>query len=133
MIKLRAGIICLILILLFSSCDKSNKIADIDLNKEIKEITISTLPPQKDSPKTVQDKDKINEIAHYLYSLNLKAATNNADDYEGMSYIIQITYIDDSKKDYIHFGNKFFKEAGGAWREIEYKQAEQFSSIYDNL
>lgn len=36
-------------------------------------------------------------------------------------------------KEYVHFGNMFFKESGKGWYEIPYKQADKFDNIYKNL
>lgn len=133
MTKIKLIIFTLALCLVFTGCDNLSKITNVDTSKEVKEIKIFTRPVSKDSSKIINDRDSIDIVIKYLNSLKLKEPKENPDDYEGMSYIIQITYSDDSKKEYYHSGNKFFKEAGSTWREMEYKQAEQFSSIYDNL
>jgi len=60
------------------------------------------------------DSEKIAAILNYLTGLNLQSNfPENPDEYNGIVYVITITYEDGTEKMYSHFGNMFF----GIWED----------------
>jgi hypothetical protein len=131
----RLVVSCLLfaVLLMLNGCSvkKADKI--IDNSKEVVRITIKTLPGNDISLKSTEDKKQISELINYINALDLKKTTKDAGQYSGMAYIINLFYEDQTSKEYVHFGNMFFKESGKDWYEIPYKQAEKFESIYNSL
>lgn len=126
------GLLIAILLTLYGCGAKKEKIT-FDNTENIIKITIYTLPGNKSSLKSTEDKGQITEIIDYINGLDLKKPTKDADQYVGMSYIITVYFDDKTNIEYIHFGNTFFKELGKEWYEIPYEQAEKFEGIYKSL
>lgn len=126
------SIIIAILIML-SGCGATNNKLTINNSNNITKITVTTQPGNDKSLKTTEKKNEIIDIINYLNSLDLKKPSKDAGQYAGMSYVITVYFDDKTTKEYVHFGNMFFKESGKDWYEIPYKQAEKFEDIYRNL
>lgn len=127
--------ICLLIVIILTLNGCSTKKDGIlpDSTKNIIKITVDAQPGGDSSLKSTDDKEKITEIYDYLKALDLKKTTDDAGRYTGMSYIITLYFDDDTCREYIHFGNKFFKELGKEWYEMTYVQAERFEDIYNSL
>jgi hypothetical protein len=101
--------------------------------KNITKITVTTEPGGDKKLKTIKNKDEIEDIVNYINDLDMKKTSEDVTKYSGMSYIITVYYKDKTSKEYVHYGNIFFKEMGKEWYTIPYKQAEKFESIYNNV
>lgn len=118
---------------MLSGCGTTKNKRTINNAKNIIKITVNTQPGNEKSLKTTENKNEITEIVNYLNGLDLKKTSKDAGQYTGMSYVITVYFDDKTNKEYIHFGNMFFKESEKDWYEIPYKQADNFESIYKNL
>lgn len=49
------------------------------------------------------------------------------------SYIITIYFDDKTSAEYVHLGNKYFKELWDKWYEMTYEKAERLDDIYSSL
>ena len=105
----------------------------INNTNDVPKITVKTQQGNDSNLKTTEDKHQIIDIINYFNSLDLKKTTKDVGRYNGMSYIITIYYSNGTSVEYVHFGNKFFKESGGDWYEIPYNQAKEFENIYNAL
>lgn len=101
--------------------------------RDVLKITVETQPGDESSLKMIEDKEHIMDVINYINGLNLKKTDKDPSQYEGMSYIITIYYSNGTSTEYIHFGNRFFKESGSDWYEMPYKQAVKFAGIYKSL
>lgn len=101
--------------------------------KNITKITVTTAPGYDNALKTTENKNEIADIINYLNDLHLEKTHKNVAEYCGMSYIITVYYSNKKSKEYVHFGNMFFKETGKEWYEISYKEAVEFGKIYNNM
>lgn len=118
---------------MLNGCSSTKNKEIIDNTNDIVKISIKTHPGNDSNLKSTEDKKQISEITNYINALDLKKTNKDAEKYAGMSYVITVFYGDKTSREYIHFGNMFFKESGGDWYEIPYKQAEKFESIFNDL
>lgn len=99
--------------------------------QNITKITVTT--GGNKTLKITKNKDKIKDIVNYINGLNFKKTSANVSHYNGLAYVITFYFTDKTSKEYVHYGNKFFRESGKKWYEIPYKQAVKFESIYKSL
>lgn len=121
------------ILIMLSGCGTTKSKPTINNPNNITKITVTTQPGNEKSLKTTENKNEITDIINYLNSLELKKTSKDAGQYNGVSYIITVYFDDKTTKEYVHFGDMFFKESGKDWYEIPYKQAEKFNNIYKNL
>ena len=67
--------------------------------------------------------EKVDAVAEYMRSLDLRKTNKTASEYDGIAYIITIVSTDGSSVSYTHFGNMFFRTGEGDWYALEYNQA----------
>lgn len=106
---------------------------DLCLNAEdVSCIHITTMPENLDI-KCYSSSD-IERVIDYFSLLNLESDfPENADEYLGMAYDVIIKYKNGESREFIHFGNMFFKEVGSDWRKMSYDQASEFEEIVSSL
>lgn len=97
-------------------------------------IVINTLPKREEYSRVYRDTEKIKKITGYLNGLSLKGKFfENPYKYDGMTYIINISYADGSQNMVYHFGNMFIRKNEGKWKRMTYKEAEKLDKlIQDN-
>lgn len=118
---------------MINSCSTQSDDVAVCNTQNIIKITIKTQPGNDSSLKSTENKSKITEIVNYINSLDLKKTAKKPDEYTGMSYVITFYFNDITSKEYVHFGNMFFKESGKDWCEMPYNQAEELKDIYKSL
>lgn len=126
-------IIAIALMIVFAGCSDSKLDITSKDRESIDSIEISSLPASKEFDKTTKDADSIKIIIDYLNSIDLKKTQKKASEYYGMSFLIKINYTDGSTKNFVHFGNTFFKEGDGEFLEMKYEQAEKFEGIVKKI
>lgn len=134
--KLFAFILLCMMIVSISACSTSSDTAPkatASKDKEIVSIAIATLPESTGHVRTYTSEEKIDSIRSYINSLTLSdISSEKPEDYAGMSYIISVTYDDNSTKTYNHFGNKFFKIDDQEWKIMNDGQASELEAIIAN-
>lgn len=134
--KLLAFLLLCMTIVSISACTSSTYTvpkATAAKDKEIVSIAVSTLPESPEQARTYTTEEKIDAVRSYLNSLTLsEISSEKPEDYVGMSYIISVTYDDNSKKTYNHFGNKFFKIDDQEWKLMNFEQASELEDIIAN-
>jgi hypothetical protein len=118
---------------MINSCSTQKDDVAISNTKNIIKITIKTQPGNDSSLKSTENKSEIIKIVNYINGLDLKKIAKKPDEYTGMSYIITFYFNDKTSKEYVHFGNMFFKESGKGWYEMPYNQAKELEDIYKSL
>lgn len=129
--KIIVPLVLLFVLLTLIGCSTTKNKITINNIKDITKITVTTGGDK--TLKTTENKDEITNIVNYINGLDLKKTSENANEYNGLAFVIIIYFSDNTSKEYIHFGNKFFRESGKDWYEIPYQQAEKFESIYNSL
>lgn len=104
------------------------------LDDNITAIVINTLPEREEYSRVYRDTEKIKKITGYLNGLSLKRKFfGNPYEYNGMTYIINISYADGSQNIVYHFGNMFIRKNEGKWKRMTYNEAEKLDKlIQDN-
>lgn len=123
-------LVAIILLMLGSFSNKGNGVIEIT-SKDVVKVSINTRPGDKEI--ATQNVREIDDIVSYLDGLDLRNTTKDPGQHYGMSYIITLHLSNESTKEYIHFGNTFFKESGDVWYEMSYEQAEKFDGILRKL
>lgn len=123
-VTIGCALIGLLLVACTHNADKINlaesAIAEASISKEIKSITISTLPKSEERERKYTTKDKIEKITEYLDSLSWKdIILENPEDYTGMTYIVTKEFDDETIKTYSFFASRFFKFDGIGWMKIK--------------
>ena len=97
-------------------------------------IVIDTLPKREEYSRVYRDTEKIKKVTGYLNGLSLKRKFfENPYEYNGMTYIINISYADGSQNLVYHFGNMFIRKNEGKWKRMAYNEAEKLDKlIQDN-
>lgn len=120
-------LIPLLMLLLISGCAADQLNIDPE---SINQITITSLPEDKDLERVYTDNVKINAICSYLNSLNLISQfTEKVNDYTGQTYIITIDNNQEEPTIIYHFGNVFIKQNEDEWKKISYKQGSELYSL----
>lgn len=119
------------LVLMLSGCGavKNNQMINTDRN--IIKITITTGGVKQ--LKTTENKNEIIYIVNYINGLDLKKTTEDVIKLTGGSCVITIYFNNKINKQFVNYGNLFFKESGKEWYAIPYKQANKIYEIYNNL
>lgn len=132
--KLLAFLLLCMTIVSISACTSSTyTVPKATAAKEIVSIAVSILPESPEQARTYTTEEKIDAVRSYLNSLTLSdISSEKPEDYAGMSYIISVTYDDNSKKTYNHFGNKFFKIDDQEWKLMNFEQASELEDIIAN-
>lgn len=96
-------------------------------NPGIKNISVTSSLPGGNSYSFDDDAYK---VADYLTGLKLSSDfSENPDEYDGMTWVITVTYVDDYVDTIYHFGNMFIRNENGSWYKMDYDEAVKFDSI----
>jgi hypothetical protein len=129
--KIIAQFILLFIPLILIGCSTTK---DETINIHTKDITKIVVTTGGDKTlKTTENKDEITNIVNYINGLDLIETSENATEYDGLAFVITIYFSNNTSNEYIHYGNKFFRESEKGWYKIPYQQAEKFESIYNSL
>jgi hypothetical protein len=81
----------------------------------------------------ITDAEQIGTLIDYLNALNPIDTKLNPGEYLGMAYTIKIKLKDDSEREFVLSGNKFFLEIGVFTSEISYKEAIKFDTVVADI
>lgn len=96
----------------------------------VTEIRISSLPESENYARFYKDADKIEAVQRYLNSLTLTDEfPENPDEYNGMTYVITLTYSTGDEHVYYHFGNMFIRKDDQPWKKMQYEQAAALEAL----
>ncbi len=120
-------------VFLFTLASCNSKVDTPILNfeaKNVKEISISTLPESNTYIRTINTSEEITEIINYINNMNLeKDFSENPNEYTGMTIIIKFIYEDNSYVEVYSFGNMFLKVGNETWLRMKYDEAEALGEL----
>ena len=112
------------LVVIWSSRTKKQiKKSTLIKDGHITKLTIATVPKSETYARHYTSQAKIHAILHYLEKLPLSDHFDEPPHtYEGVTYLIKISYSDGIQKTYQHFANRFIREEHGLWKRIPYEE-----------
>lgn len=96
----------------------------------VQRITVTTLPESK--AWAFQSRKSIESLVNYFKTLHL-TPVQEIEESNGLSYTIQFTYTDGSKKTIVHSGNQYLKINNGGWMLMEYREAAKLETLLKSL
>ena len=78
--------------------------------------------------------DAAQTVIHYISELNLLSDfSENPDEYDGMTWVIELKYDDGSNLTIYHFGNMFIRADNSSWYKMTYEEASRLDSLLNEL
>ncbi len=120
-----------VFIFTLTSCNSEVDTPILDFEaKNVKEISISTLPESDTYTRTINTSEEIAEIINFINDMDLETDfSENPDEYTGMTIVIKFICEDNSYTEVYSFGNMFLKVGNEPWIRMKYDEAEALEKL----
>ena len=96
--------------------------------KEVSHIDVSSLPEGYNY--AFEEPAQISKVTEYLNGLHLISGySENPDEYDGMTWVVELSNKDGVKQTIYLFGNMFVRADAGPWFKLDYEEAEAFEKV----
>ena len=96
--------------------------------KEVSHIDVSSLPEGYNY--AFDEPAQISKVTEYLNGLHLISRySENPDEYDGMTWVVELSNKDGVKQTIYLFGNMFARADAGPWFKLDYEEAEAFEKV----
>lgn len=103
----------------------------LQTSEGVSSVSVSSLPGGYDYS---FDGEAAKEVVDYFTNLNLISDfTENPNEYDGMTWVVNVEYDNGASETLYHFGNMFVRRESGSWYKMNYDEAARFATLLTEL